>query len=120
MALGLAARSLSEISDYSTGTHLLRADYCTAKQQYDSLRDRLFSGLAGGQFQSEPRQLFQLRIALIELTQRVIQTELMVKGGRAYLSPTGDQFARRWRESAFLPLVTPSVVQLRQQLEGDV
>ncbi|ARU95627.1 acyl-CoA dehydrogenase family protein [Tatumella citrea] len=120
MALGLAARSLSEISDHSAETHPLRADYQTTLRQYDSLRSRLFSGLANGQFQSEPRQLFQLRIALIELTQRVIQTELMIKGGRAYLSPVGDQFARRWRESAFLPLVTPSVVQLRQQLQGDV
>lgn len=120
MALGLSARSLSEISDHLTGTHLLWSDYHTALRQYDSLRDRLFSGLANGQFQSGPRQLFQLRIELIELTLRVIQTELMIKGGRAYLSPAGDHFARRWREAAFLPLVTPSVVQLRQQLQGGV
>lgn len=120
MALGLCSRSLSEISDHSAETHLLRADYHTAHRQYDTLRGRLFTGLTDGQFQSEPRQLFRLRIELIELTQRVIQTELMIKGGRAYLSPAGDHFARRWRESAFLPLVTPSVVQLRQQLQGDV
>jgi hypothetical protein len=32
------------------------------------------------------------------------------------LSPQGDDFARRWREVAFLPLVTPSLVQLKAAL----
>ncbi len=119
MALGLAARGLSEIGDYLPAEHVLRADYQSAQQHYETLSNRLFTGLACGQFQSEPRQLFMLRIALIELTQQIIQTELMTKGGRAYLSPAGDHFARRWRESAFLPLVTPGIVQLRQQLQRD-
>ncbi|MCE6983892.1 acyl-CoA dehydrogenase, partial [Pseudomonas frederiksbergensis] len=26
-------------------------------------------------------------------------------------------FARRWRESAFVPIVTPSLVQLRAELQ---
>jgi len=26
-------------------------------------------------------------------------------------------FARRWRESAFIPIVTPSVIQLRAELQ---
>ena len=37
-------------------------------------------------------------------------------GGAAYLKPAGDGFARRWREAAFLPIVTPSLVQLKTEL----
>ncbi len=118
MALGLAAHSLSETGDCLPEQHVLRADYHTTQQQYATLSDRLFSGVSSGQFRADPRELFKLRIDLIELTQRVIQTELLAKGGRAYLSPAGDHFARRWRESAFLPLITPGIVQLRQQLQG--
>jgi len=45
-----------------------------------------------------------------------IQLELQASGGKAYLSEHGAGFARRWRESAFVPIVTPSLVQLRTEL----
>ncbi len=37
-------------------------------------------------------------------------------GGRAYLSGPGRDFARRWREAAFIPVITPSIVQLKTAL----
>ncbi|OVZ20280.1 hypothetical protein CDO47_27750, partial [Pseudomonas aeruginosa] len=38
-------------------------------------------------------------------------------GGRASRGEPGAVSARRWRESAFVPIVTPSLVQLRAELQ---
>jgi heme oxygenase len=46
-----------------------------------------------------------------------VQLELQASGGKAYLTAYGEGFARRWRESAFVPIVTPSLVQLRAELQ---
>ena len=37
--------------------------------------------------------------------------------GAEHLARGGAGFARRWRESAFVPIVTPSLVQLRAELQ---
>ena len=42
---------------------------------------------------------------------------LQASGGKAYLTAHGGGFARRWRESVFVPIVTPSLVQLRTELQ---
>ena len=65
---------------------------------------------------AEPWLLFEVRIALAEAAQQAVQLELQASGGAAYLKPAGDGFARRWREAAFLPIVTPSLVQLKTEL----
>jgi len=61
--------------------------------------------------------LFKLRIALAETAASAVQLELQASGGKAYLTAHGSGFARRWRESAFVPIVTPSLVQLRTELQ---
>ena len=38
---------------------------------------------------------------------------LQAGGGRNFLQEPGRDFARRWREAAFVPLITPSLVQLQ-------
>jgi len=42
--------------------------------------------------------------------------ELQAWGGQAYLDEQAPGFARRWRESAFIPVITPSLAQLEIQL----
>lgn len=61
--------------------------------------------------------LFKLRIILAESAADAVQLELQASGGKAYLCEYGEGFARRWRESAFVPIVTPSLVQLRAELQ---
>ena len=61
------------------------------------------------------RQLFELRIALTRLAVETVWLELEAKGGNAYLKPSGT--ARRLREVAFLPVLTPSLVQLETELK---
>jgi alkylation response protein AidB-like acyl-CoA dehydrogenase len=60
--------------------------------------------------------LFELRIGLAEVASQAVQLELQASGGKAYLQAYGAGFARRWRESAFVPIITPSLVQLRTEL----
>ncbi|MFP9005604.1 acyl-CoA dehydrogenase, partial [Pseudomonas aeruginosa] len=39
------------------------------------------------------------------------------RAGTATRVEPGAGFARRWREAAFVPIVTPSLVQLRAELQ---
>ena len=77
----------------------------------------LKNGLLDGRFQGQPAALFKVRITLAETAADAVQLELQASGGKAYLSAYGAGFARRWRESAFVPIVTPSLVQLRTELQ---
>ena len=85
-----------------------------AQVEYPS--DQLIAGVREGRYVAEPWLLFEVRIALAEAAQQAVQLELQASGGAAYLKPAGDGFARRWREAAFLPIVTPSLVQLKTEL----
>lgn len=73
-------------------------------------------GLRTGRFSSNPVELFNLRIGLAQVAGEAVQLELQALGGKAYLQGYEKGFARRLRESAFVPVITPSVVQLRSQL----
>ena len=42
--------------------------------------------------------------------------ELQASGGRGYLKESESSFIRRWNEGVFLPIVSPSAVQLRHIL----
>ncbi len=76
----------------------------------------LSEGIDGGRLQLEPASLFGLRLQMVELATAAVQLELQALGGRAYSPRHGAAFARRWRESAFLPIVTPTAVQLKTEL----
>lgn len=76
----------------------------------------LYTGLAADTFVAKAGQLFNIRIQLNELTQEAIQLELCSTGGRCYLTPFEDGFTRRLTESAFIPIVTPSVLQLKTEI----
>lgn len=116
MALGLIERLHDECRDRLSAGHVLQGEWQELTQRYNQLRASLYTGVETQRFVQQPGELFRLRIDLIYLAMSSMQLELMLTGGRAYLSPQGDQVARRWRECAFLPLITPSVVQLKQQL----
>jgi hypothetical protein len=60
--------------------------------------------------------LFRIRIKLAGLVREAVDLELDATGGRAYLVATTGDFARRWVEAAFVPVVTPSLTQLHGEL----
>ena len=79
--------------------------------------DELKAGLASGSFAAQAAPLFRVRIRLAGIVREAMDLELDASGGRAYLVATTGDFARRWLEAAFVPVVTPSLTQLHGELE---
>ncbi len=119
MSIGLARRALREATAcLGAGRHVLAEPAAALSAALaERVRD-LAEGLRSGAFQAKPAALFHIRIALADIVAQAVALELQATGGRAYLSGAGDGFARRWREAAFVPVITPSLVQLKSVLEA--
>ncbi|MDB5980948.1 MAG: hypothetical protein JWQ69_1963 [Pseudomonas sp.] len=118
LSIGLARRSLEEVETHLQGARSVLADELREQRERLELAvSDLKHGLLDGRFLTQPAALFRLRIALAEAAASAVQLELQASGGKAFLSEHGSAFARRWRESAFIPIVTPSLVQLRAELQ---
>lgn len=118
MTIGLTRRCLQEVEQHlAAGRSVLEADWRDLVARLGQCEAELGHGLCAGRFLSEPASMFRLRIALAELAAQAVQLELQASGGKAYLQQHGAGFARRLRESAFVPIVTPSLVQLRGELQ---
>ncbi|AHN74053.1 acyl-CoA dehydrogenase family protein [Pandoraea pnomenusa] len=116
MSLGLARRSLAGTYDGGPGARAAVAEEAAAlTEQLDTLAARLKSGVAQGEFVQAPAHLFELRIALAGVVHDAASLEVQTGGGRGYLRGLSG-VARRQREAAFVPIVTPSLVQLKNQL----
>jgi alkylation response protein AidB-like acyl-CoA dehydrogenase len=117
MSFGLARRSLSETyQNCKTGRHLLHAQASALTESLSTIEGALFAGLQSDRFLGDPQHLFELRIALAEIVAQANMLELHACGGSAYLSAKGRGFARRMREAAFIPIITPSLIQLKLSL----
>lgn len=118
MSLGLISASLGAASAQLTRRAGSLPQRLAAQQgKLTNSRDQLLQGLSSGYFANYTPELFRLRIALVEQVRDALNLELEASGGRAYLLNQNPDFIRRWRESAFIPLVTPSLTQLQAQLE---
>ena len=122
MAFGLAARSLAEVKkslDYVDNRSVLRPEYDEQVQKLANLEHRLAEGLNQSNFFIDnPKALFDVRIEIVDVVASSLLLELQASGGRGYLQNAGSDFIRRWREGAFLPVVTPSVLQLKTILQA--
>ncbi|MFA9218624.1 MAG: acyl-CoA dehydrogenase, partial [Sphingomonadaceae bacterium] len=117
MSIGLATAALDKAAQVAaSGRGQLSDNIASARQTLTTLTQQLLDGVADGRFVSAAPAMFNLRIALAELVQQALTLELHAKGGHAYLVQEQDGFARRWREAAFIPVITPSVTQLQAAL----
>lgn len=117
LSLGLARRALAEAGQaVGSGRGVLGEPLLSTRQRLDRAEARLHAGLRSRLFEADAASLFRLRIELADIVAEAISLELQAAGGRAYLAGPGRDFARRWREAAFIPLITPSLVQLRTAL----
>lgn len=116
LSIGLARAALRSADDAGAVRHGLADEVDALRAHLDHTVQALHHGLADGRFKTAAAPLFRLRIALAETAQQAVEHELMASGGRAYLQSHGACFARRWREAAFVPIVTPSLSQLRAEL----
>lgn len=120
MAFGLAERSLAEVAkSLANRRSILETEWQVQQAKLQQLRTQLAEGLAQeGYFVENPQALFQIRIEIVDVVLQSLSLELKASGGRGYLTRGGTEFIRRWREGAFLPVVTPSVVQLKTILQS--
>ncbi|SPK75988.1 conserved protein of unknown function (plasmid) [Cupriavidus taiwanensis] len=116
LAIGLATRSLAEARRKSRAHTVLASDIENLELQLRRTRAQMLEGLASGRFSREARELFAIRIELSETATAAVQVELRARGGVAYMTDRNEGFARRLREAAFLPIVTPSLAQIREEL----
>lgn len=118
MSIGLARRTLDEVARHIEGDRsVLRGDLDETRERLEGLVEALNRGLLDGSFRGAPAAMFKVRIGLADVVAAAVQLELQASGGKAYLDQFGSGFARRLRESAFVPIVTPSLVQLRTELQ---
>ncbi|WP_317202336.1 acyl-CoA dehydrogenase family protein [Janthinobacterium sp.] len=122
MSIGLARASLAQAAAISAGSrNQLTPRILALQQTLEARAELLLAGVHDGRFKTKAPAMFRLRIELAELVQQALMLELQAMGGRAYLRQEQNGFARRWREAAFIPVVTPSLTQLQaalRQLEG--
>jgi len=117
LSIGLARRALAEAAGrLRNDRDILSEPVTTLTAELAATEAALCEGLGGTRFVEQPASLFRLRIRLAEIAVRAVQLELSTAGGRAYLSRPGEGFQRRLREAAFVPIVTPSLVQLKLAL----
>jgi len=118
MSCGLARRALSEAAArLNRDRDVLAQPVAELDAALRAAEASLCDGLQAQRFIDHPAQLFRLRIRLAECAAEALQLELSASGGRAYLSGPGEGFQRRQREAAFLPIITPSLVQLKLSLQ---
>ena len=121
MSIGVARRSLAEAAAAAgSGRHVLDPEIDALGDRLAASVTALYDGLDEGVFRTRAAELFRIRIALCEAATEAVQLELQASGGKCYLVAPGEGFARRWREAAFLPIITPSIVQLKNALAGQV
>lgn len=117
LSIGLARASLRHAAAASMGTrNQLAKQIENLETALESNVSQLLDGVSTGLYHTDARALFRLRLTLAGIVQQALATELQALGGNAYLNSTQTGFARRWREAAFIPILTPSVTQLQAAL----
>lgn len=120
LAIGLTRQCLKNIQ-HKKHAALLHPQLNHLQLQLQQHVQALYQGLAEQQFVAHPQRLYQIRIGLSELSQQAIQLELISSGGQCYLNrhnASGTGFLRRLTEAAFIPIVSPSVLQLQYELDS--
>ncbi len=117
LSLGLVRASLRAARSTPSGRVVLQARLEAVEQGLAQATAALHAGLADQRFVADVTALFVLRMRLAQLVQEAVQLELQAWGGRAYLDGCAPGFARRWREAAFIPVITPSLTQLQAEID---
>ncbi|MGZ5198542.1 MAG: acyl-CoA dehydrogenase family protein [Telluria sp.] len=119
LSIGLARASLRAAHALSTSMRSpLLGRIEALRAELEARTEELKAGVNDGRFKSVAAPMFKLRIALASIVQQAVMLELQASGGTAYLQDRDGGFARRLRESAFIPIVTPSLTQLQVALDG--
>ncbi|OON63395.1 hypothetical protein B0920_08425 [Massilia sp. KIM] len=116
LGIGLARASLDSARRHTPKHSVLSPEIVWLDAAVALLERRLATGLAGGGLGASPAELIGMRIRMVQLANDAVQLELQALGAQAYARGNGNGFARRLREAAFLPILTPTLVQLKTDL----
>jgi alkylation response protein AidB-like acyl-CoA dehydrogenase len=120
MSIGLARASLLAAEKHGSRERpVLKPRIEKQQAELVAAVTALHAGLEDGRFSHGNEGaaiLFKLRIRLAASVRDALELELEASGGRAYLLDCNREFVRRWREAAFVPVVTPSLTQLQSEL----
>ncbi|MBO3460464.1 acyl-CoA/acyl-ACP dehydrogenase [Aetokthonos hydrillicola Thurmond2011] len=118
LGLGIARRSIEETLQSIDGSN---EDVLANRLKYNTLtltqiEPQIWKLSSLSSFKtSDLRELLELRLGLFRLALDSVWLELEAKGNTAYLKPSGT--ARRLREVAFLPILTPTLLELERELQ---
>lgn len=116
LCLGLARRSLAESSARLEGPNGVLAGFQRRLEaEYAQLAETLLA-LAADVRAADPHAVTRLRFDAARLAGATANQEAALTGGRGYVTSSATN--RRLREAAFLPVQSPSEVQLLCELEG--
>lgn len=121
MSIGLSKASLNATRkriEQSSVWPILSPRIESLFQHLKIVEQALEKGLLDKTFTSDPVVLFEIRIQLASLVQQAIMLELEASGGGAYLQQYNQNYLRRLLESVFIPVVTPSLLQLQSAVQN--
>lgn len=117
LSLGLARASIRAARSETRSFPLALDERLTRlEQSLDAAEAMLQAGMVQPEWKANVEPLFKLRMQLALYVREALDLELQISGGRGYLVDQKPDFARRWRESAFIPVVTPSLLQLEEEM----
>jgi alkylation response protein AidB-like acyl-CoA dehydrogenase len=117
LGLGLARASLRSAREALEGSRsVLPGELEALEARVHDYWQALSTGIDSGRLREQPSELLGLRMRMVDIALDAVQLELQALGGRAYLRGENPGFTRRWREAAFLPIVTPTLAQLKTEL----
>lgn len=113
--LGIAGRCLAEAAGFLAGPGgILAAHHARLVAQHAQLTETLHQVAADLQL-ATPQEITLLRYESARLAHAAARHESTLVGGRGYVTTSATN--RRLREASFLPVQSPSEIQLLQELE---
>lgn len=118
LSTGLSLRCIAQVLAHPKLSAVNQNQALALRQQIIAIQQTLNDKTENGYFVLHANDLFELRIQLAYLTEQASLLELQTEGGACYLQGVRDHTLRRVREALFLPLVSPTISQLKAQIDA--
>ncbi|MFD4123435.1 acyl-CoA dehydrogenase [Alcaligenes faecalis] len=118
MTMGLARRSLKQVLDAPRCQWVQEQPARRLLDRVQELSDVLVDAVRKPG-SATPPDLFKVRIELSSLASQAVALESSAIGGATYMQGKHPQLLRRYREAMLVPLISPTVAQLKAELGQD-
>ncbi len=118
MTMGLARRSLRQVLEAPRCQWVQEQPARRLLDRVQQLADILVDAVRKPGSVAPP-ELFKVRIELSNLAAQAVALESSAIGGATYMQGKHPQLLRRYREAMLVPLISPTVAQLKAELGQD-